>query len=100
MHLANAFTTYPLVVFLDQERIVGDIIETAFGTPVDPKLMALGSASRVERKGAFFVFSIRLDQNDIREYSFTERGRAETMRSVLISHLEEHFRRQLKKATS
>ena len=47
---------------------MGDIIETAFGTPVDPKLMALGSASRVERKGAFFVFSIRLDQNDVREY--------------------------------
>tara|TARA_R100000700_G_C3081213_1_gene86814 strand:+ start:297 stop:533 length:237 start_codon:yes stop_codon:yes gene_type:complete len=65
------------------------IVETNFGTLVDPKRIAKGSASSVIKKGAFFIFSIRVDSDDIREYSFTDRARAEKMRQILISHLEE-----------
>ena len=67
------------------------IIETSFGTLVDPKRVAKGSASNIEKKGAFYVFSLRLDSNDIREYSFTDRSRAENMRKILISHLEQRI---------
>ncbi len=67
------------------------IIETSFGTLVDPKRVAKGSASSIEKKGAFYVFSLRLDNNDIREYSFTDRTRAENMRKILISHLEQRI---------
>ena len=47
------------------------IIETNFGTRVDPNRIALGSASKVTKQGAFFVFSLRVDNDDVREYSFT-----------------------------
>ncbi len=67
------------------------IIETSFGTLVDSKRVAKGSASNIDKKGAFYVFSIRLDTNDIREYSFTDRTRAENMRKILISHLEQRI---------
>ncbi len=67
------------------------IIETSFGTLVDSKRVAKGSASNIEKKGAFYVFSLRLDSNDIREYSFTDRSRAENMRKILISHLEQRI---------
>ena len=67
------------------------IIETSFGTLVDPKRIAKGSASNIEKKGAFYVFSLRIDINDIREYSFTDRSRAENMRKILISHLEQRI---------
>ena len=67
------------------------IIETSFGTLVDPKRVAKGRASGIEKKGAFYVFSLRLDNNDIREYSFTDRYRAENMRKILISHLEQRI---------
>ena len=65
------------------------IVETNFGTLVDPKRIAKGSASPVIKKGAFFIFSIRVDSDDVREYSFTDRTRAEKMRQILISYLEE-----------
>tara|TARA_R100001015_G_C4452285_1_gene42038 strand:+ start:143 stop:379 length:237 start_codon:yes stop_codon:yes gene_type:complete len=65
------------------------IVETNFGTLVDPKRIAKGSASSVIKKGAFFIFSIRVDTDDVREYSFTDRARAEKMRQILISYLEE-----------
>ena len=64
------------------------IIETNFGTRLDPKRVALGSATNVTKQGAFYVFSLRVGNNDIREYSFTNRDRAVAMRNVLISHLE------------
>ena len=67
------------------------IIETSFGTLVDSKRVAKGSASNIEKKGAFYVFSLRLDSNDIRECSFTDRSRAENMRKILISHLEQRI---------
>ena len=67
------------------------IIETNFGTLLNPERIAKGSASTVTKQGAFYVFSIRLDVNDVREYSFTDRSRAEQMRQILISHLAQRI---------
>jgi hypothetical protein len=67
------------------------IIETNFGTLVNPERIARGSASPVIKQGAFYVFSIRLDADDVREYSFTDRARAEKMRQILISHLAQRI---------
>ena len=58
------------------------VIETNFGARIDPKRVALGSASNVKKQGAFFVFSIRVDNDDVREYSFSDRNRATAMRKV------------------
>tara|TARA_R100000773_G_C4126091_1_gene59189 strand:+ start:292 stop:528 length:237 start_codon:yes stop_codon:yes gene_type:complete len=69
------------------------IVETNFGTLVDPKRIAKGSASPVIKRGAFFLFSIRVDGDDVREYSFTDRTRAENMRQILISYLEQKIAR-------
>jgi|TARA_B100000900_G_scaffold70554_1_gene55900 hypothetical protein len=63
------------------------IIETNFGTLLNPERIAKGSASTVTKQGAFYVFSLRLNADDVREYSFTDRSRAEQMRRILISHL-------------
>jgi uncharacterized membrane protein YebE (DUF533 family) len=65
------------------------IIETNFGTLVDPQKIARGSASPVVKQGAFYTFSLRVEADDIREYSFTDRARAVHMREILISHLEQ-----------
>ena len=73
------------------------IIETNFGHKLDPKRIALGSASTVSKKGAFYVFSIRVDSDDIREYSFSNHKRAVTMRKVLSEHLENRIRQQHRK---
>ena len=74
------------------------IIETNFGTLVNPERIAKGSASPVTKQGAFYIFSIRLDVDDVREYSFTDRTRAENMRKILISHLEQDIARKTKRA--
>ena len=68
------------------------IIETNFGTRLDPKRVALGSATNITKQGAFYVFSLRVDTDDTREYSFSNRDRAVAMRNVLISHLREKVR--------
>ena len=73
------------------------IIETNFGTRVDPVRMALGTATNVVRKGAFYVFSLRVDSDDIREYSFTNRDRAVAMRKVLVSHMESKLYEQMRR---
>ena len=73
------------------------IIETNFGHKLDPKRIALGSASTVSKQGAFYVFSIRVDSDDIREYSFTNHKRATIMRKVLIEHLENRIRHKNRK---
>ncbi len=73
------------------------IIETNFGTRVDPVRMALGSASNVVKKGAFYVFSLRVDSEDTREYSFTNRDRAVAMRKVLVSHMESKLYEQMRR---
>ena len=68
------------------------IIETNFGTRLAPKRVALGSATNVTKQGAFYVFSLRVDTDDVREYSFSNRDRAVAMRNVLISHIEKKVR--------
>ena len=73
------------------------IIETNFGTKVDLDRMALGTATNVVMRGAFYVFSLRVDSDDIREYSFTNRDRAVAMRKVLITHMESKLYEQMKK---
>jgi hypothetical protein len=73
------------------------IIKSSSGTLVDPKRIARGSASNVIKKGAFYTFSLTIDNEDIREYSFTDRKRADTMREILISHLENKIINDLKK---
>ncbi len=73
------------------------IVETHFGTKIDPSRIALGSASPITKSGAFYVFSIRVDNEDIREYSFTNRNRAVAMREVLISHLEKRIKDQMRR---
>ena len=77
---------------------MNNIIETNFGKKVDISRMANGSASNITKQGTFFVFSIRLDADDIREYSFTDRARAEQMREILISHLETRISKKIKKS--
>ena len=74
------------------------ILESKSGTLVDPKRIAMGSASNILKKGAFYNFSIRLEADDIREYSFTDRSRAENMRNILISHLEQRIIKKIKRA--
>ena len=73
------------------------IIETNFGHKLDPKRIALGSVSNVSKQGAFWVFQIRVDTDDIREYSFSNQQRAVTMRAILIGHLENRIRQQNRK---
>ena len=73
------------------------IIATNFGTKVDLDRMALGTATNVVMRGAFYVFSLRVDSDDIREYSFTNRDRAVAMRKVLLSHMESKLYEQMKK---
>ena len=68
---------------------MSNIIESHFGTLMSPKKIATGAASSVRKQGAFYVFSLRVDSDDIREYSFSDRQRAESAREVLISHLEQ-----------
>ena len=73
------------------------IIETNFGTKVDLDRMALGTATNVVMRGAFYVFSLRVDSDDIREYSFTNRDRAVAMRKVLVSHMESKLYEQMRR---
>ena len=77
---------------------MSNIVETTFGTQVSTSKIAEGSASSIKKKGPFYNFSIRINNNDIREYSFTDLKRAEYMRRVMIGHLEEKIRKELKKS--
>jgi hypothetical protein len=74
------------------------IIETNFGTLINPSRIAKASASNIIKQGAFYVFSLRVDTDDVREYCFTDRNRAENMRKILISHLEQDIARKAKRA--
>ncbi len=77
-----------------------NIIETKFGTLVNTSKIASGSASPIKKSGAFYNFSIRLSNDDIREYSFTNRQRAEQMRKILVSHLEHMISTTSRKASN
>ena len=76
---------------------MNNIIETNFGKKIDISRMANSSASNIIKQGAFYVFSIRLSAEDVREYSFTNRDRAVSMRSVLVSHLAQKMQLDTKK---
>ena len=67
---------------------MANIIETSFGTLISPERMANGSASNIEKVGAFYNFSIKINNEDVREYSFTNFEKAEYMRRVMIGHLK------------
>ena len=75
---------------------MGKIIETPYGTMADPSRIALACASQIVKSGPFYSFSIRVDSNDVREYSFTNLTRAQNMRKILIGHLEEKLKKSLK----
>ncbi len=74
-----------------------NIIETNLGKKVDLQRISEGSASPITKSGAFYVFSLRVAGDDVREYSFTNRDRAVSMRSVLVSHLTQKMQLETKK---
>ncbi len=73
-----------------------NIIKIKTGAWANPKNIATGNVSSVKKVGAFYVFTIKLDNNDIREYSFTTSNKADHMRKIMIGHLEEKFKKELK----
>ena len=75
---------------------MSNIIETNFGTLINPTRVANGSASSIIKKGAFYIFSLKISNDDIREYSFTDRSRALYMRRIMIGHLEEKIKKESK----
>ena len=76
--------------------VMTNIIETKFGSLVNTKRIAAGSVSTIKKSGAFYNFSIRISNEDIREYSFTDLARAEYMRRIMIGHLEEKIKNDSK----
>ena len=77
--------------------MVNKIVETNLGKKVDLERISEGSASAVTKSGAFYVFSVRLGPDDLREYSFTNRDRAVSMRNVLVGHLAQKMKLESKK---
>ena len=73
------------------------IVETNLGKKVDLQRISEGSASPVTKSGAFYVFSVRVGPEDLREYSFTNRDRAVSMRNVLVGHLTQKMKLEAKK---
>ena len=65
-----------------------NIIKIKTGAWANPKNIAEGNVSSIKKVGAFYIFTIKLDNNDIREYSFTNFEKAEYMRRVMIGHLK------------
>ena len=76
--------------------MTNNIIETKLGKKVDLQRISEGSASPITKAGAFYVFSVRVSEDDIREYSFTTSNKAVHMRKIMIGHLEEKFKKELK----
>ena len=74
--------------FINGSKLIADIIEISFCTLISPERMANGSASNIEKVGAFYNFSIKINNEDVREYSFTNFEKAEYMRRVMIGHLK------------
>jgi hypothetical protein len=72
------------------------IIKSKLGVWANPENIALGNVSSVKKSGAFYTFTIRLDNDDIREYSFTTSNKANHMRKIMIGHLEVKFKDELK----
>ena len=87
----------PLSANYGVSEMRNNIIETNLGKKVDLQRISEGSASSVTKSGPFYVFSLRLAGDDVREYSFTNRDRAVSMRSVLVSHLTQKMQLETKK---
>ena len=68
---------------------MSNIVEISTGVRVSLQRIAEGSASPVTKQGPFYVFSVRIENDDVREYSFTNRDRAVSMRKVLIGHIQQ-----------
>lgn len=68
-----------------------NVIKTKTGVWSNPKNIATGNVSSIKKVGAFYNFTIKLDNNNIREYSFTTSNKANNMRKIMIGHLEEKF---------
>ena len=68
---------------------MSSIVEISTGVRVSLQRIAEGSASPVIKQGAFYIFSVRIDNDDVREYSFTDKQRAVDMRKVLVGHIEQ-----------
>ena len=49
---------------------MSNIIETSFGTLISPERMANGSASNIEKVGAFYNFSIKISNDDIKIFIY------------------------------
>ena len=75
---------------------MSNIIETKFGTLLNTSKIAAGSASSIKKSCSFYNFSIRIANDDIREYSFTNLARAEYMRRIMIDHLEQKIKKETK----
>ena len=73
-----------------------NIIKIKTGAWANPKNIAEGNVSSIKKVGAFYIFTIKLDNNDIREYSCTTSNKAVHMRKIMIGHLEEKFKKELK----
>ena len=76
---------------------MSNIVEISTGVRVSLQRVAEGSASPVTKQGAFYVFSVRVDTNDVREYSFTNRDRAVSMRKVLVGHIQQKLTKSSRK---
>ena len=68
---------------------MSNIVEISTGVRVSLQRVAEGSASPVTKQGPFYVFSVRIENDDVREYSFTNRDRAVSMRKVLVGHIQQ-----------
>ena len=76
---------------------MSNIVEISTGVKVSLQRIAEGSASPVTKQGAFYVFSVRVDNEDVREYSFTDRDRAVSMRKVLVGHIQQKLTKSSRK---
>ena len=48
-------------MFINVRKLMADIIETSFGTLISPERMANGSASNIEKVGAFQNLYIKIN---------------------------------------
>ena len=95
--LPYVIVCYYLTINYGAHDMTNNIIETNLGKKVDLQRISEGSASPITKAGAFYVFSLRVAGDDVREYSFTNRDRAVSMRSVLVSHLAQKMQLDAKK---
>lgn len=64
----------------------------------DARQLAAGCVSPVEKSGAFYKFTLRVSADDEREYSFTNRDRAISMREIMMQHMEARIKADIAKS--